>query len=308
METPRIAAQPWSQHVPSPPRVIVPPPPVDENGIPDLQINGLQSYNPGFGGVDNTDFLSTMVDGSFWARQAPLDWEYKQRYTAQPILPFLFLGPITAARDTRFLQDNGITMILAVRDSQHAYSRLLESKVAVELGIPCCTVDTAGPQELIAGFPRGTQIINAHLSELYHSQKTRQGKVLVFCESGNERSAAMVVAYLMAMYPMDLIKAIQVVTARRFSAALNDQMKLLLQTYASILQAKRDVVRSAQQSHTSCSDSVHHPRHDVHSNKRTLDEADDNKMAVEGGEVVMAGARVEEREGAAPFNDPSDYG
>ncbi|KAL8951997.1 MAG: hypothetical protein Q9222_002065 [Ikaeria aurantiellina] len=322
MDSPHFATQDWTQGVPSPPRVVIPPPPVDQHGVPDLQINDLHKVDSGSCGFDNTEFLKTVTYNNFWTQQALHDWEYKQRRTAQQILPFLFLGPITAARDPRFLQDNGITMLLAVRDTKIAHSRLLDSKVALELGIPCATVDTAGNQELIAAFPRGTEIINAHLSDLYRqnqmssavSGSSMQGKVLVFCETGNDRSAAMVVAYLMGMYPMDLVKAIQVVTAHRFSAALNDSMKVLLQTYASILQAKRDVMRSQQQisatsmeNNVASSHSMHHSGRLGKSNKRTLDNDNDEDMANEKDEMMMDGGRFEKREGAAPFSDPLDF-
>ena len=45
-----------------------------------------------------------------------VDWKYESRHHAQHVLPYLFLGPITAARDAKFLRDEGITMLLAVRD------------------------------------------------------------------------------------------------------------------------------------------------------------------------------------------------
>ncbi|KAG9619567.1 phosphatases II, partial [Aureobasidium melanogenum] len=65
-------------------------------------------------------------------------------------------------------------------------------------------------------------------------------KVLVFCESGNERSAAVVAAYLMEILAdVDHIKAMQIVQAQRFCVNFDDNVKRLLQGYWDILQARR---------------------------------------------------------------------
>ncbi|KAL9032099.1 MAG: hypothetical protein Q9214_008109, partial [Letrouitia sp. 1 TL-2023] len=68
------------------------------------------------------------------------------------------------------------------------------------------------------------------------------GKVLVFCETGNDRSAAVVAAYILAMFDMDIVKAIQIVQAQRFCASFNDAMRKLLETWEEMLKARRDVM------------------------------------------------------------------
>ncbi|KAL8808127.1 MAG: hypothetical protein Q9200_004398 [Gallowayella weberi] len=317
MDRPYSAAQSWSYRVPSPPRIFVPPVALDLNGQPDLQFHShFNNHDFESSGFGNSEFLEKVTYGNFLTSHTALDWRYEWRREAQQILPFLFLGPITAARDPNFLRDRGITMLLAVRDTKSVNAKLLSSKVAQSLGIPCSTVDTSGNQELIAAFPRGIEIINAHLSDMYRqSQSTSAtgtasapGKVLVFCESGNERSAAMVVAYVMAMYSMDVVKAIQVVQAQRFAIAFNDSLKYLLDTYDSMLQAKRDVVQSRRRSEcgnastglgppTSCRGMMRKP------SKRTLDDAYDDEMDVDGEVMRCDEARFAKREGAAPFMD-----
>ena len=64
----------------------------------------------------------------------------------------------------------------------------------------------------------------------------------MFCESGNERSAGVVAAYLMETHvDVDFIKAMQLVQAQRFCANFDDALKRLLQGYWDILCAKREV-------------------------------------------------------------------
>lgn len=159
---------------------------------------------------------------------------------------FLYLGPSAAARDIELLKREGITMLLVIRNTQTANARLLSgNKVAAQLGIQSAAVDVEGNQELIAAFPKAVNIINNHLIWSYRQSLNTPnfppGKVLVFCESGNERSAAVVVAYLMNTFGADIVTAVQYVTAQRFCVALDDAMKYLLHTYQDILQAQRGV-------------------------------------------------------------------
>lgn len=303
--------------MPSPPRLLVPPPPLDRRGAPDLRFDQGSNRHFDSSGFADTDFLNSVTYGDCMNGQSMYEWKYENRWTAQRILPFLFLGPVTAARSQDFLRQNGITMVLAVRDSKSAVARLLGSKAAQELNIPYSTVDTAGNQELIAAFPRGIEIINAHLSATFRKSQSAAisdkalapGKVLVFCESGNERSAAMVVAYIMAMYSMDVIKTIQIVQAKRFAVAFDDATKLLLQSYDFILSAKRDVFRFEQASANIASHVLAQgsPGMVRKPSKRTLDDAydDEDDMDVDGnGNGRQADDSLhEKRAGAAPFLD-----
>lgn len=142
-------------------------------------------------------------------------------------------------------------MLLVIRNTMTAAASLLSGdKVARELGIQAAAVDVAGNQELIAAFPRACKIINDHLIAQFrraHSNGTPNpgspatGKVFVFCESGNERSAAVIAAYLMNMYNLDLISAIQYVQSQRFCVAFDDGLKNLLLNYEELLNAQRCV-------------------------------------------------------------------
>jgi serine/threonine/tyrosine-interacting protein len=189
--------------------------------------------------------LGNVLQGPFTA-VANRDWKYEHRRTAQSILPFLFLGPSAASRDIEYIKNNGITLLLAIRNTATAQARLLSgAKTANELGIASDHVDVEGNQQLIAAFPKAVKLINDHLIHMYNLQQSgatqMSGKVLVFCESGNERSASVIAAYIMATFSMDMVQAIQFIQSQRFCVAFDDGLKLLLQSYEQLLRARSSV-------------------------------------------------------------------
>ena len=321
--TPHSPTQSYSFRVPSPPRIIVPPPALNANGIPDLDVHSsaIDFESSGFA---NAEFLKTVTYGNFICSNNMLEWKYEQRRMAQPILPFLYLGPVSAARDRAFLQREGITMVLAVRNTMSAHAKLLGTKVAQDLGIEGKMIDVAGNQELIAAFPRAIEAINMHLSTMYKrvqvsgmtANATEQGqvpsapgKVLVFCESGNERSATLVTAYIMAMYSTGLVKAIQIVQAQRFAIAFDDSLRNLLSTYEIILEAKRDVTQ-ADNSMIAFNEVNRNVTQSTSANngswkaaKRTLEDAYDDDMDMDADSSCLDDGRFERRGGSAPFQD-----
>lgn len=312
MAMPHSPAQSWSFRVPSPPRIIVPPPALNSNGIPDLHVIRDPAFDFEINGFENVEFLKKVTYGNLMTTNNMLEWKYEQRRMAQQILPFLYLGPMSAARDKEFLQREGITMILAIRNTMSAQAKLLGTKAGQDLGLETQIIDVAGNQELIAAFPRAIGVVNTHLSTMYQREQNRDarglsptkihqpytpGKVLVFCETGNERSATLVTAYIMAMYSTDLITSIQIVQAQRFAVAFDDSLRNLLSTYEIILNAKRDVVQAENQ--TRSSDRDHISCAPAKTNKRTFENS--NEMEVDEGEH-LDNSRYE-REGIAPFQD-----
>ena len=303
-------------------------------------------------GFNHSEFLKTVTYGNFKFRDHVMDWRYEERRTGQEILPFIHLGPLSAAKDREYLLRNGITLVMAVRNLSSAYARLLNPRTATNLGLETYSIDVASNQQLIAAFPRAIDAINKHLTERYQKQqlhnRTEQqrnpqqdrhqhqqgqhdpaesspevpsdspsnhfglpGKVLVFCESGNERSAAFVVAYIMAMYATNLVEALQVVQSQRFCVSLDDGLRFLLKTYEDMLSAKRDVVRSvagSQRSNEGTENSsavlptlMLPPRRE----KRSIDEAYENdvEMTEDREEGVERGLDTVKRNGVAPFAD-----
>lgn len=162
-------------------------------------------------------------------------WTYESRRLAQPVLSYLYLGPASLARDHAYLRAEGITLLLAARDARQAAARLLAvADSARELGIAAEYVDVSGRQELISAIPVAVGRINAHLLE-----KGGRGRVLVCCETGNERSAALVAAYIMTMYDADMVRTLQFIHHRRFCANFDDDLKFLLRGYGDIIAARR---------------------------------------------------------------------
>ncbi|KAF3397824.1 Serine/threonine/tyrosine-interacting protein [Penicillium rolfsii] len=195
------------------------------------------------------------LDG-FTRRFKHSQWTYEMRRVPQPILPFLSLGPYSCLRDLELLRSQGFTLLLAIRNRQSAQARLVSGdKAASQLGIQADTIDVLDNQELISAFPRAIRRINDHLAGVDDSSHPNLGspvtghsssrrRVLVFCESGNERSAAVVIAYIMVMLNLDPVRATHAVQQHRFCVSIEDPMKRILASFESILMAKRDVERA----------------------------------------------------------------
>ena len=215
----------YSSRLPTPPRIVVPPPTANINLAPEFNLHPIAQSGP----LSAVNY-DKMVTGSL------LDWSYERRRQAQQILPFLYLGPMSAVKDRDFLRNEGITLLMAVRQRHSFESKIMQAalNVADDINIQKKALDMSSPYELVSSFSRAAIVINDHMNSLPNA------KVLVFCESGNERSAAVVAAYLMdVLADVDHIKAMQIVQAQRFCVNFDDNVKRLLQGYWDILQARR---------------------------------------------------------------------
>ncbi|KAF2502796.1 phosphatases II [Lophium mytilinum] len=291
--------------LPTPPRIVIPPPTL-ANELPEVEIDRPSQQNAG--DID-VSFLSSVDFSTFLSRNSLMDWSYERRRQAQMVLPFIFLGPMVAAKDMAFLQKEGITMILAIRP--RAMGMVGAFKAAEEAGIHTATLEVPDYHTLISTFPRATRLINAHLSSTFTSDPNnpRLGKVFVFCESGNEKSAAIVAAYLMEMLGnIDYIKAIQICQAQRFCVNFDDTLKNLLQSYWDILLAKRSVAKAnhglitPDLLHGQVAQNIPGERSGSSRPKRSLDDSCDGDMEMEDAEWLSNDARLRARE-AAPFQD-----
>jgi len=267
------------------------------------------------------------------AHDRQTEWRYDWRRTAQPVLDFLYLGPASMGRNRDFLQREGITMVLTARDSRLAGGMFLTAhqRVTEALGIATEMVDVEGSHDLIRAFPIAVAKINAHLLDVYqrgqggagqrqgHAMDVdarpaegepgnpKKGKVLVCCETGNERSAAVVAAYLMHVYGVDLIEALQFISMQRFCANFDDETKYLLRTYGEILTAKRDVsrARSAEPPHAPEPQATQKSQA-----KRTIDETmEDVDDSANAGEIGSGGGDDERYSGRgfAPFVEHNGF-
>ncbi|KKY31399.1 putative dual specificity phosphatase [Diaporthe ampelina] len=248
----------FTSRPPSPPYIQIPTPLSENNNRP-------LTLTPSYASVDprnlTPDDLHIITGGR---PQEASDnykstWKYEDRRKAQPVLDFLYLGPLAVVRNHEFLRQQGITMLLAVRDASMSHLRLLAvERAAAELNLHSEYVDVASRTQLIHDFPLIIAKINDHLLRMYRSQLQavndagnvaidtstfRRGKVLVFCETGNERSAVVVAAYLMAIYGIDMVSTVQFISAQRFCATFDEEMKHLLRSFGDILEAQRMVSR-----------------------------------------------------------------
>ena len=83
----------YSYRVPTHPRIVVPPPNLDQDALPLITLNALRSQT----------FLEEVNYGKIITKDATHEWQYERRREAQMILPFLYLGPMGAAKDDTFL-------------------------------------------------------------------------------------------------------------------------------------------------------------------------------------------------------------
>lgn len=229
----------YAYRVPTPPRIVVPPPALNADALPDIQL-GASSVLPTPGDAYTNLITSNVI----------FEWTYERRREAQMILPYLYLGPMTVAKNEEWMRTAGITMVLGVRQKHEFNFKLMEAALrrVQAAGIEARTVDLANNQDLIHAFPETTAMINSHLARV-HTATGQLGKVLVFCESGNERSAGVIAAYLMETHEnVDYIKAMQLCQAQRFCVNFDDAMKRLLQGYWDILCARRSVAADRRQS------------------------------------------------------------
>lgn len=277
----------YTFRVPTPPRIVVPPPALNSDAVPDITLSALNNSH---------HFLSSVNYNNLVSSNAPLDWTYERRREAQTVLPFLCLGPMTAAKDEAYLRKEGITMLLGVRQKHAFQSRLMDSALTLadRLGIERHTVELANNQELISSFAANNKLINLHLTRIFEAtDRKRLGKVLVFCESGNERSAGVVAAYLMETHAnVDHIKAMQLVQAQRFCVNFDDSMKRLLEGYWDILRATRGVAETGSMM----------PRPASNRAKRGLERDDDGDDSM-GGDDMDDYERFQERGRFAPFRE-----
>ncbi|KAG0633987.1 protein-tyrosine phosphatase-like protein, partial [Tuber brumale] len=249
----------YTAGLPAPPRILIPPPTLhpEVRNFEHLRphnSNGGTSNGPQLNSSNGDSDHMITLPGSLMTQTTLQDWRYESRREAQQILPHLWLGPLSAARNTAFIEAQNITLLLAVRSSMTAKAKLLANQL---LGIRYESIDVSGNQELIAQFQHATDIIDEHYLQGLpsHIRQKRYstehpghplpqgGRTLLFCESGNERSASVAAAYVMQHLGGSAVQAIQMVQSRRFCVCFDDPMKWLLSSYEPIWMARRQAAR-----------------------------------------------------------------
>lgn len=310
-----MPAAPYTRRPPSPPFIHIPPTGMAISG------DGTLGLMPSYADVDSSQLTSRDLDiitqnVTQVATDRAADWAYEQRREAQPLLDFLFLGPNSVARDLSFLQREGITMVIVARDVRMTGTPLMSvEKAAQVLGFQVHYTDIEGPHHMISEFSSTVSAINDHLLAVYHSQAQgknqdghlivepssfRRGKVLITCETGNDRSAAIAAAYIMAVFGKDMITTLQFICIQRFCCCFDEDVKRKLQSWEDILRARSQVAlsRSAVPSGSDAFPSAPQA-------KRQIDEVMDMEEDVfdAGNGLVTDRDRFEGRDAFTPFLD-----
>ncbi|KAL4809340.1 hypothetical protein BDV18DRAFT_157096 [Aspergillus unguis] len=289
---------------------------VVSSSIPDINYGGYSGYNqpntepigPDSHRFREGEFVGPgffqNIDLSIFALpQTEVDWSYNLRRAAQRILPFLWLGPWSYLSNQQWLRDEGITLLLGVRDQRLAHLRLVSgAKAAKDVGIEADSFDVVDGQDLISRLPQTIRRINDHIHPTGNpvTGKLVQKKIFVFCETGNGLSALVVVAYCMVMLNMSLGQALNFIHSQRFCVDFDDTVKPMLLAFEELLEAKRDVEKAKKTD--DANSSLNAPAMSV-SRKRNFadqveDEDEDEDMEDDGMEVESL-----DRKPQAPFQD-----
>lgn len=267
-------------------KILVPPSALGDKDSDNLVIEPPKDHVFEVGEFVPQGFFNQVDQSWFFHTASRNEWTYAMRREAQQILPFLYLGPASVARDKEFVKNEGITLLLSIRDKRSAIARLLSgTKVAEDLGILSDSIDVDNDQELIALYPEAIRRINRHLASGRSASPGVPPRVLVFCESGNGRSASVVIAYIMSMLNMDMAASMWAVHHRRFCIDVDESMQVLLQSFQSILDAKREVMKARrQESQTLLSAQLpSHSQNQGHlTKKRSFIECDDGAELANG--------------------------
>ncbi|RMZ70024.1 tyrosine phosphatase [Pyrenophora seminiperda CCB06] len=282
----------YSYRLPTPPRIVIPPPTLSTE-MPGLALRGSSGVE-----VD-MESLNGLSLEDIIQKNTLMEWSYERRRQAQMILPWLYLGPMMAAKDKAFLEREGITMVLAIRSLPNSMKGALQA--ASDVCLEVRSIEAYNFYHLTPKFPEAARIISAHVARVrQHNLETNgqatSGKVLVFCESGNEKSAAVVAAYLMQILEnIDHVKAMQIVQAQRFCVNFDDVLKNILSSYWDIVEARRSIAALAPSEQAGSSST--HARQ-----KRSIEETRDDDVGMSDGMDASDALRFSGRD-VTPFQD-----
>jgi serine/threonine/tyrosine-interacting protein len=226
---------------------------------------------------------------------AGAEWRYEHRRYVQRILDYLYIGPSVALRDLGAIERAGITMVVSVRDSRMAaWSQKSLDHAEEKLGLEVMRLDVDNMSHFLNNFPRAIHAINEHVMAVSKAatDSSKYGKVLITCESGNERSAALAVGYIMAVFGSPLTPTLHFVSVQRFCVAFTDEVKNQLKNWEDIVRARAAVAR-AEASNPDPSRTT----------KRHFDDTMDVDTTSQRGDTPVDQDRFEGRESFAPFRD-----
>ncbi|CEI41954.1 hypothetical protein FVEN_g11755 [Fusarium venenatum] len=255
-----MPSAPYSHRAPSPPFIHIPSTGHCGNIITPNLVPSFENVDPAQ--LTAEDVLIITRNMKQTATDRTFDWSYEKRREAQELTDFLYLGPNCVARDHDWLRRTGITMILVARDVRMGNTKLNSvEKAAAALGITLQYVNIGGCAELISNFSHAVRTINHHLLSIYHRQVQEitnggstivdssnftRGKVLFTCETGNDRSAVLAAAYIMAVFGKDMVTVLQFIGISRFCCTFDEDMKRKLQSWEDLTRARAQVANTPQ--------------------------------------------------------------
>jgi serine/threonine/tyrosine-interacting protein len=162
-------------------------------------------------------------------------WKYGDRYHAQQVVDHVWIGPMSVVRNQQFLVDNNIRVLISLLSpqinqftSRRVYEQSSEFKwITVSLAEDPSTSN----QLAVAQFEK----IVALIDEAQHAGIDS----LIFCETGNEKSASALAAYLIYSRDMSAVEALQCVQAHRFCIVPNNTATFHLQTFEDLCRSFR---------------------------------------------------------------------
>ncbi|VVT58226.1 uncharacterized protein SAPINGB_P006100 [Magnusiomyces paraingens] len=180
-------------------------------------------------------FPKTFITPCFIEQPSILtDWRYEYRRVAQQVDSNLWLGPLCIVRNEDFLRQRNISVLIFISDMRMVPA-VVRHRYEPSGEFTCLTYDPgnriSNPMNIVSQLE--TICANIRDAEAIGTS------TLVYCESGNEASALVVVAYMIYKHGMNFVRAIQHVQSKRFSIALDDAAKYNLKTFEDICSAKR---------------------------------------------------------------------
>ena len=177
-------------------------------------------------------------------------WEFDHRRYAQPILNHIHLGPFVMGNDLQYLKQNGISFVLRIQ--KWKYQRpgpSIKERIVIDSGVKTLVEQILTEEELLSRLPELIDVMNQHLLDVYRSLADfadLEGafnipKVMVTCETGNDLSAMLVAAYIMAVYGKTRNDTCNWIQRRRVSSAFNVDVMRALGTWQDILVARAAV-------------------------------------------------------------------
>lgn len=279
LELPRAASirastptAPYSRRPPSPPYIAIPLAPRSEAGLYAYTVIPSEKNLAAIRCTkEQVDIITR--DKAQMAKDFAATWNYEQRRDAQPILDYISIGPVSIVRNHDWVRQHNVTMVVVVRDARMAATRLLSvDKASEACAFEYYYVNVESWFRLIHDLPEIIHNLNSHMLRVHNTPlphgsppdaPPRVGNILVTCDTGNDRSAAIVAAYIMAMFSTTMFKAVQFISIQRFCCTFDEEIKRMLQTWEDILRAKAFVSAHADNATTQATSQIRNSKRGV---------------------------------------------